>query len=537
VSAGGPADLVLRGGTVVDGTGAPARLADVAIRGSTIAAVGDLARSAAGPVMDVSGLVVAPGFIDAHGHSDIAVLSSPRVPSKIQQGVTTEVIGNCGLAVAPLRADTDASAVRSLLSIVDVDRDVPWRWRSVGDYLATVESAGTAMNIAMLAGHLAIRVSCCGLDDRPATAAEIDQMSLMADRALADGAVGLSSGLMYPPNAYASTDELVALGQVIAAHGALFTFHLRDYGDELLRSVAEALTVAERSGCRVQISHLATVGRRNWGKVAQALDLIDAAVSGGLDVAADIYPYLAGSTNLTQLLPRWALAGGTGRLLERLGHPAQRDRIRAEVARDRLQGWDEILVAGGDFPGPGGDPVGLSVSQLAQRRAVAPEDALLDLVAASGGSAVVVAFGRSEADLRAALRHPRVMIGSDGLGLDPDGPSGRGQPHPRSYGCYPRLLGQYVREERVLTLEEAVAKSTGAVAARFGLRDRGQVTAGMVADLVVFDPEAIADRATYTAPQQSAAGVHAVFVSGQVVLRDGRQAHTLPGAVLRRQAA
>ncbi len=265
--------------------------------------------------------------------------------------------------------------------------------------------------------------------------------------------------------------------------------------------------------------------------------MIDAAVSGGLDVAADIYPYLAGSTNLTQLLPRWALAGGTGQLLERLARPADRERIRAEVARDRLQAWDEILVAGGDFPGPGRDPVGLSVSQLAQRRAVPPEDALLDLVVASGGSAVIVAFGRSEDDLRAALRHPRLMIGSDGLGLDPDGPSGRGQPHPRSYGCYPRLLGQYVREERVLSLEEAVAKSTSAVAARFGLRDRGQVAAGMIADLVVFDPEGIADRATYTAPQQSAAGVHAVLVSGQVVLRDGRQAHTLPGAVLRRRPA
>jgi N-acyl-D-aspartate/D-glutamate deacylase len=224
-------------------------------------------------------------------------------------------------------------------------------------------------------------------------------------------------------------------------------------------------------------------------------------------------------------------------LLERLANPADRNRIRAEVTRDRLQGWDEILVAGGDFPGPGGDPVGHSVSELAQRRDVPPEDALLDLVAASGGSAVIVAFGRSEDDLRAALRHPRLMIGSDGLGLDPDGPSGRGQPHPRSYGCYPRLLGHYVREERVLSLEEAVAKSTSAVAARFGIRDRGKLAAGMIADLVVFDPAAIADRATYTAPQQVPAGVHAVLVSGQLVLREGRQTGTLPGAALRRAPA
>jgi N-acyl-D-amino-acid deacylase len=461
------------------------------------------------------------------------------VPSKVHQGITTEVIGNCGLAVAPLGPDADVGAVRSLLSIVDVDRAVAWRWRTVADYLAAVESAGTAMNVAMLAGHLGIRASCCGLDDRPATAAEIGQMRVMTEQALADGAVGLSSGLMYPPNSYAGTDELAALGEVIAEHDALFAFHLRDYADQLLESVREALTVAARSGCRVHISHLTVVGRRNWGKVAQALDLIDAAVTGGLDVTADIYPYLAGSTNLTQLLPRWALDGGTSRLLERLADPADRRRIRAELAGDRLQGWDEILLADGDFADPdvypAGQSVGQSVGQIARRHDVAPEDAFLDLATASGGSAVIVAFGRSEDDLRAVLRHPRSMIGSDGLGLDPDGPSGRGQPHPRSYGCYPRLLGQYVRTERVLSLEEAVRKSTSQVAARFGLRDRGEVAAGKAADLVVFDPAAIIDRATFTAPQQLAAGVHAVLVSGQVILRDGRQTGGLPGAVLRRR--
>ena len=535
MTAAAPADLVLRGGTVIDGTGAPARVADVAIRGATIAAVGDLP-SAAAPVLDVTGLVVAPGFVDAHGHSDIALLSSPHVPSKIHQGVTTEVIGNCGLAVAPLGAQTDIDAVRSLLSIVDVDRAVTWRWRTVGDYLTAVESAGVAMNIAMLAGHLAIRVSCCGLDDRPATAAEIGQMRLMTEQALADGAVGLSCGLMYPPNSYAGTDELVALGEVIAAHDALFTFHMRDYGDQLLPSVREAITVAERSGCRVHISHLTAVGRRNWGKVARAFDLVDTAVSDGLDIAADIYPYLAGSTNLTQLLPRWTLGGGTARLLERLADPADRRRIRAEITRDRLQGWDEILLAGGDFADPGAFPVGQSVSQLAQRHDQAPEDALLDLAAASGGSAVIIAFGRSrrlayrtapsEVDDRLRRTRPR-----------PRRAGGRGQPHPRSYGCYPRLLGQYVREERVLSLEEAVRKSTSQVAARFGIRDRGEVAAGMTADLVVFDPAAIADRATYTAPQQVAAGIHAVLVSGEVVLRAGRGTGKLPGAVLRRGPA
>jgi N-acyl-D-aspartate/D-glutamate deacylase len=526
-------DLLMVGGTVVDGTGRPGRRADVAISGDRIAAVGSIARSAAKRVLDVSNMAIAPGFIDAHGHSDIAVLSSPHLPSKVHQGITTEVMGNCGLAVAPLGAHTDADAVRSLLSIVDVDPGVAWRWRSMAEYLSTVESQSAAINVAVLAGHLAIRASCVGFDDRAATPTEIGDMQSMVDRALADGAVGLSSGLMYPPNAYARAAELTALGHVVARHGALFAFHMRNYGDRLLESVAEVLAVAEQSGCRVQISHLAVAGQRNWGKVARALDEIGAASRRGIDVGLDIYPYLAGSTNLTQLLPRWTLEGGTGKLLERLAEPTTRSRISADIEHNRLHDWHDILLAGGVFPGRA-DPVGRSVADLAALYDLPPVEVLLDLATASRGTAVIVAFGRSEDDLRAALMHPLSMIGSDGLGLDPAGPSGAGQPHPRSYGCYPRLLGSYVRDEHVLTLEAAVHKSTFQVAQRFAIPDRGVVAPGYVADLVVFDPAVIADHSTYTDPHQMATGISAVIVSGQAVLWDGQPTGRLPGVVFRR---
>lgn len=531
----GSVDLILAGGVVVDGTGRRGVVADVAVRADRIAAVGQLDKATATRVIDASGSTVTPGFIDAHGHSDIAVLSSPRVPSKIHQGITTEVMGNCGLGVAPVASETDIGSVRSQMSIVDVDPRVVWRWRSMAEYLANVEQGGVAMNVAMLAGHLGIRASCVGFDDRPATEGEIGAMQRMTDQALSEGACGLSTGLMYPPNAYAGIDELVALGEVVADHNALFTFHMRDYGDHLLESIAEALSVAERSGCRVQISHLTVVGRRNWGRVSAALELVDAASAGGVDVAVDIYPYLAGSTNLTQLLPRWALEGGVPALLGRLGEGATRKRIAADVERHRLQDWADIFLAGGELPGAA-QLVGLSLAEIAAQGDLEAVQALLDLASLSRGTATIVAFGRSDDDLHAVLRHPRSMIGSDGLGLDPDGPSGRGHPHPRSYGCYAKLIGHYARDMNVLTLEAAVHKSTAQVAQRFAIPDRGVIAPGYVADLVVFDAAALTDHATYENPHRMSSGISTVIVSGMPVLQDGAHTGVLPGKVFRSSA-
>ncbi|MBO0866573.1 MAG: amidohydrolase family protein, partial [Mycobacterium sp.] len=372
-------DIVLAGGSVVDGTGRPARRADVALQGDRIVAVEPVLDSTgAGQVLDVSGLTVAPGFIDAHGHSDIAVLSAPRVPSKIHQGITTEVMGNCGLGVAPIGPDIDAAEVRAQLAIVDVDASVPWSWRSMSDYLDTVRACGSAMNVAMLAGHLGIRASCIGFANRPPTGRELAAMQELVDAALTEGACGLSTGLMYPPNAYANTDELAALAEVVASHEKVFTFHMRDYGDRLVESVAETMSVAERTGVKLQVSHLAVVGRRNWGAVAEALRLIDDAAQRGVDVAVDIYTYLAGSTNLTQLLPRWTLEGGASGLLDRLAHPPTRVQIASEVERTRLNEWSDVVIAGGNFPADA-DVVGRTVAELAERTGRGGAETLIDM--------------------------------------------------------------------------------------------------------------------------------------------------------------
>jgi len=527
--------LLLVGGEVIDGTGSPAFRADVAVDGERIVGVGDLDDAFPPSVrrIDVSGRTVVPGFVDAHGHSDLAVLSAPDVPSKIRQGVTTEIMGNCGVAVAPVGPEVDLVKLRATLALIDYDTSVPWGWRTVDEYLRTVERSGTAMNVALLAGHLAIRVSCVGYGDRPATDEELRRMQRMLDAALRDGAVGLATGLMYPPASFADLRELCALAEVVAAHGAIFSFHMRDYATRAVEAVEEAIEVARRTGVRVQLSHLAVAGRPNWGKVAREVALVDAACAEGLDVAFDIYPYLAGSTGLTQWMPDWALEGGMDQLLVRLSDTSTRDRIRSEVESTLLQEPQDILIAAGTFAEGADDLLGATVLELSGRWGLGTVDTMLRLLDLSDATVSVVAFGRSEDDLRAALRSPRCLIGSDGFGLDPDGPSGTGMPHPRSYGCYPRLLGQYVREEELMSLEEAIHRSTGLVAERFGIRDRGSVRPGAYADLLVIDPATIADLATYTDPHRFPAGIDTVIVRGRIVVHDGAMTGERPGEVLR----
>ncbi len=527
--------LLLVGGQVIDGTGSPAFRADVAISGERITAVGELDATTAASVarLDVSGRTVVPGFIDAHGHSDLAVLSSPDVPSKIRQGVTTEVMGNCGVAVAPVGPHADLAKLRATLALIDYDTTVAWDWRSVDEYLARVERSGTAMNVALLAGHLAIRVSCVGYEDRPATDDELLAMQRMLDQALRDGACGLSTGLMYPPASFADLRELCALAEVVAAHGAIFSFHMRDYSNRAVEAVEEAIEVARRTGTRVQLSHLAVAGRPNWGKVAREVELIDAACAEGLDVAFDIYPYLAGSTGLTQWIPDWALEGGMDELMVRLADAATRDRIRTEVEETLLQEPQDVLIAAGTFAEGAGDLLGATVLELSERWGLGTVDTMLRLLDLSHATVSVVAFGRSEVDLRAALSSPRCLIGSDGFGLDPDGPSGTGMPHPRSYGCYPRLLGHYVREEGLLGLEEAIHRSTGLVAERFGIHDRGTVRPGAFADLLIIDPTTIEDRASYTDPHRYPDGIETVIVRGRRVLEHGVATGERPGEALR----
>jgi N-acyl-D-aspartate/D-glutamate deacylase len=518
-------DLLISGGLVADGTGAPERTADVAISGGRIEAVGDLAGWAAARVIDAAGSVVCPGFVDVHTHSDLTLLSSPAAHSKVRQGVTTELIGNCGLGVTPVLGEV--AALRGAAGYLDLDPSVAWDWTDLPGYLDVLAAARPAVNVASLVAHIPLRAGVVGFGDRAAEPAELDRMCGLLGDALDAGAAGISTGLMYAPLIFAREEELTALGRTAASRDRLFAWHIRDYGDHLLDSVREVLRVAEATGCRTQISHLVAVGRRNWGKVARALELVDAARERGADVAADVYPYLAGNAPLSQLLPAWAQAGGEQAMRRRLADTGVRDRIRDEW-RDLPNGWPDITVSRIPAGRPGVE--GRTVADLAADGD--GTDVVLDLIGEFGNAVMMVAGGRSEEDLLAVLRHPATVIGSDGQALDPGGPTGAGVPHPRSYGCYPRLFADHVRTGRI-PLAEAVRKCTGAAAARAGLTDRGELVLGKAADVVVFSLDRIGDRATYADPQRYPDGVRAVLVNGRVVVRDGAHLGERPGAVLR----
>jgi N-acyl-D-amino-acid deacylase len=532
VYAPGVYDLLLRGGTVVDGTGRPGFRADVAVEGGRIVALGSLESAAAGEVLDITGLAVCPGFIDMHSHSDTPLLVDGRGLSKVHQGVTTEVIGNCGSSPAPL-TDNSAPVVTQMHGTAGrAVAELPWDWRRFGDFLGRLEGGGIGLNVIGLAGHSTLRAVSMGFDRRPPTDAELDRMKRLLAEAMDDGAWGISSGLIYPPSCYSDTDELVALAEVAAARGGLYFSHIRGEGAPLLRAVAEACEIGQRADLPVQIAHHKASGQPYWGRVRESLQLIDWANERGLDVAFDVYPYTAASSTLTSAIPAWALEGGVPRLLERLRDPATRARLAAEgpaLAREYDKTYIGLVRTEANKP-----LEGLSVAAIAERRGVAPADALFDLLIEENGSVSAIFFAMDEADVRRVLAHPRAMIGSDGRALAPDGPLGEGRPHPRYYGTFPRVLGHYARDEGLFSQEQAVYKMSGRPAERLGLRTKGRVAPGFDADLAVYDPATVIDRATFVEPHQFPGGIPHVIVNGVLAVRDGQHTGALAGRVLRR---
>jgi N-acyl-D-amino-acid deacylase len=526
-------DLLVEGGLVVDGTGSPARRADVAVTDGRIVGVGDAPTVgwAARQRIDATGLVVAPGFVDLHAHSDLSLLSGGDARSAVAQGITTQVVGNCGIGPFPAPPERLAD-VRAAIALIDLDPAVAWTWRSAAGYREALAASGTAIHVAPLCGHLALRVSTAGTHAGPLDAAGLRALGARADDALDEGAVGISTGLMYPPARFADTAELDVLGRAAARRDRLFAVHMRDYAAGLLDAVDEVIGVARRTRCRLQVSHLAVAGRRNHGSVARALERIDQARAEGLDIGVDIYPYLAGSANLSQLLPGWAQEGGPDAIVARLGDPAARARIAQEWRATLHLGWDEVRVSLVD------DDLrervlGRTIEEVGGVLGCSADEAAMSLIARTHDRVQMVAFGRSEEDLRSVLLHEAASIGSDGLALDRDGATGVGHPHPRSYGCYPRLLGRVVREDGLLSLEQAVRMATSAPAARIGLADRGRLSVDMVADLVVFDAGSVIDRATFEDPARFPAGIRHVVVAGEPVVADGRQwPGVRPGRVL-----
>jgi N-acyl-D-amino-acid deacylase len=526
-------DLKIEGATVVDGTGTAGGRSDVGIEGERIVSIGDLSREPAGNRLNASGRVLAPGFIDMHSHSDWQLTGNRRAESKIRQGVTTEVVGNCGFSPAPVSAEF-VDDLRAFALYVPKGFD--FGWRTFREYLDVLDADGLALNVVHLVGHGAVRIAAMGFARRAPDATELRHMQRLVDGAMQDGAWGLSTGLIYAPGSFATTEEIVALAGVAARQRGFYASHIRGEGATLIPAVTEAIAIGREADLPVQVSHVKAAGRPNWGTLADALALIDAANADGLDVSADVYPYTASSTLLTAILPGWALEGGVRALLDRLKSAGECARIRKDIEApaggqpyaERV-GWDNVLVAWA--PGRP-DAQGRRVAEIARMRNVDPIDAVFELLRDEGGRVSIIQFQMDERDLRRALLHPRVMIGSDGSALAPHGELGAGKPHPRSYGTFPRVLGEYVREQRLLSLGQAIHKMTGMPARRLGLRDRGVIRVGARADLVVFDARRIADQATYEDPHRYPVAVDHVLVNGRFVIKDGQHTGSLAGRVL-----
>jgi N-acyl-D-amino-acid deacylase len=527
-------DVKIEGATVIDGTGTAGGRTDVGIEGDSIVALGDLSRESASRTLNASRKVVTPGFIDMHSHSDWALWANRRAESKIRQGVTTEVVGNCGFSPAPVSSE-HLEDLRGFALARPSGLD--FSWRSMEEYLDAFDAHGMALNVVQLVGHGALRIAAMGFADREPTTGELGQMRALLTAAMEAGAWGLSTGLVYPPGSYATTAEIVTLARVAARHRGFYASHVRGEGATLLDAVAEAIRVGREADLPVQVSHIKAAGRPNWGNVSRALALLDAAAGEGIDVTADAYPYTASSTVLRALLPAWALADGLDAMKKRLADGDTRARVRGELTEsltgqslvDRV-GWANVMIS--SCPGRP-DAVGRRLAELADAWRKDPFDVAAELLMADDGQAHVVMFQMDERDLRQALVHPRVMIGSDGSALAPHGELGTGRHHPRSYGTFPRVLGVYARDERLLSLPQAVHKMTGFPARRLGLRDRGVIRVGAKADIVIFDPRTVGDVATYEDPHRYPRGIEHVLVNGSFVVRDGEHTGSLPGTLLR----
>lgn len=520
-------DLLLRNADVYDGTGTPAQRADVAVTGGRITAIEPHLDTAAAEVLDLHGLALAPGFIDIHTHSDVSLLHDPAGESKARQGVTTEVVGNCGYSAFPVHPQRRAELTDHLARLGD--EPMPIGWTGFGSYAEKMNEARPALNVAMLTGHSALRIAAMADPYRPATADDVAAMARLLDEALEAGAFGLSTGLTHTPSSFGDAAEVTALVRVCARHDALYATHARVAAGREIDAIDEAIATTRAAGGRLQFSHLALNDPAWWGKAEQALARFDAADS---DAAFDVYPYDASSSAMLQYLPEWTQAGGGTVLRRNHRDPAWRSRALADVRLGFFGGipwyWERIVVVAA---GPRTELPGQSVAAIAADWACAPEEVLLDLCAELGSIVQVVLYYRTEADMTAFLAHPLAVVGSDGNAQPLRERDDR--PHPRAFGTFPRVLGRYVREQPVLGLAEAVRKMTAAPADRLGLAERGRLRTGYAADLVVFDPATVADRATFDRPRQAPVGIRHTIVNGRFVVRDGVMTGERSGEVLR----
>jgi len=535
VPAARPFDLVITNGHIIDGTGSPWYSGDVGIRDGRVAAIGVLSAAPRTRTIDANGMVVAPGFIDMLGQSEHTILVDPRLPSKIYQGITTEITGE-GESAAPLN-DTIIKARTLLYKHYQLTAD----WRTLGQYFARLEKQGMGINLGTYVGATQVREMVLGYDDKQPTAAQLQQMQVLVREAMQDGAVGLSSALEYPPAPYAHTDELIALAAAAAPFGGVYATHMRSEGEAVMQSIDETVRIGREAHIPVEIWHLKVGGVRNWGRMPEVISKINAARAQGVDVSANTYAYTAWFNSTTAFLPPWVLDGGNEKMIERLKDPATRARIRKELQQPSTE-WDNEWQ---EIPGPEAVMIavvqnpelrkyqGQRLSAIAKAQNKDPIDALCDLLIADGGFTENAVFAMSEPDVVLALKQPWVSIDNDSQGTSPDGLLGQEHPHPRAYGTFPRILAKYVREEKALTLEDAIRKMSALPAQRMRLTDRGVLKAGMWADVVIFDPATIRDLATFDQPNQLSQGMQFVLVNGAPVIDEGKMTGKLPGKILR----
>jgi len=528
-----PFDLLIQNGLIYDGLGGPPTAADIGIRGGYIASIGKLGSPRGGLVIDARGQAVCPGFIDVHDHSDLGLLANPNAESAVHQGITTLVSGQCGSSPFPVAAATLGEQKENARKSYGVD----WDWNDMPGFLARLEKQGVAVNYATLVGNGPIRSAVVGLDDRAATPAEIERMRTLVAEHLLSGAFGLSSGLEYQPSGFARPDEITELCRVVAEFSGVYATHMRDEGDGLLESLDESVAAARASGVKLQISHFKAAYIRNWAKLGAALAKLEQVRREGVDVFCDRYPYIAASTGLSFYFPKWTKEGTTEDFLSRLKDPALEARIRAHVdeQREKLGSWANVVISS-VASDKNRRLQGLDIARAAQAAGLDPYVFMKNLILEERDQVGMVTFIMNEDNLKRILAHPLVGVGCDGSAVAPYGILSRDKPHPRSYGTFPRTLGRYVREEKLLPLEAMIRKITSVPAARFGFAGRGALKAGYHADLVVFDPEKIEDRATFTDPHRYPDGIRCVIVNGRVTVADNRHTGELAGQVLRRGA-
>lgn len=516
-------DLIIRCAEIQDGNGSVPFIADIGVNDDTIVEIGDLSGAMAGQKIDASGLVAAPGFIDMHSHSDFTLPINPNALSKIHQGVTTEVIGQCGVSPAP-------SERKSGVSLIESYPHLTWEWSSFGSYLDYLHNQGISVNIVPLVGHGSIRRLVMGETDHEPSCDEINSMRHAIHQAMEEGAWGMSTGLIYPPGMYAKTMELIDLCRTVVDEGGFYFSHIRGEGPTLLDAVSEAIKIGEEAIIPVQISHLKASWQENWHLMDGAIKLIDCARQKGLDVTADVYPYTACHTDLSIVLPPWAHDGGSERMIERLKQKDERKRMLPHLSSRQSQ-WGLIMISfAPDCP----ELEGQTVAEITEKRGADPLETVMDIIIEGGPRTSAVYYDMKPENLKTALLHPEVMIGSDGQALAPFGPLRVGRVHPRSFGAFPRLLAKYVREEGLLSLPEAVKKMSGLPAARLGLSDRGRIARGKKADIVVFNPNTVQDMATFLDPYRYPTGIEYVFVNGQAVVTPKGHTGKRPGRILNR---